>query len=48
MPAALERRLRRGARRHHLKGERRRAYVYGTLARVKAARRRKRTRKGRS
>jgi len=44
MPAALERSLRRGARRAGLRpgGRRWRAYVFGTLAQIKRLTRRKR------
>lgn len=36
MPKALEQRLTREARAKHLTGRRRDAFVYGTLARIKA------------
>jgi hypothetical protein len=41
MPAALERELRRRADRLGLRGKRRRAYIYGTLARVEGRHRRR-------
>lgn len=40
MPKTVERNLKREARRKHLTGRRYRAYVYGTLAKIKRRRRR--------
>ncbi len=40
MPKAAERKLLSEARKKHLKGARKRAYVYGTLSKLRKARRR--------
>jgi len=42
MPKALHRQLMRGARRLGLTGDRRRAYVYGTLDKIEKQRKKKR------
>ena len=41
MPKELHRRLERQARKKGLKGERRKAYVYGTLSKIKKKKARK-------
>lgn len=41
MPKALHRKLEREATKKHLHGDRRNAYVYGTIAKVKAHKRHK-------
>lgn len=41
MPKALENKLKREASKKHLTGERKNAYVYGTLAKLKARKKRK-------
>lgn len=47
MPKALEQRLTREARAKHLTGRRRDAYVFGTLARIKARQARTQAKSGR-
>lgn len=41
MPARLHRKLEREAERKGLKGRRRKAYVYGTMAKIEARKKRK-------
>lgn len=43
MPEEEHRKLKRSARKAGLKGERKEAYIYGTLHKIKLRRRRKRT-----
>lgn len=44
MPKALEKKLSKSARKAGLKGERKAAYVYGTMSRIEKARKRKKKR----
>jgi hypothetical protein len=37
MPVAVERRLKKQAEKLHLKGDRKRAYIFGTLKRIEKA-----------
>lgn len=47
MPAALERRLKRAAKKKHLGKERAGAYVYGTINKIEKAKKKKTKRKSR-
>jgi hypothetical protein len=44
MPKAIERKLQKEAKKKHLLGRRRNAYVYGTLAKISARRKKKKQR----